>query len=167
MLSEALIDKYGFAQGLETKENDETGEIEIVSFPDEWGKKPTKTQLAKIVSEYELRSTLKEIRNDKINAGIDLNGIRIETDDVTQSRMMAVHIKAMQDDTYTVNWKTKDGFIVLDAGTIMAISEAMHNHVQACFTAESNIDIGDVTDIADLVEQFGVEYDTAYNGGAS
>ena len=65
MLSEALIDKYGFAQGLETKENDETGEIEIVSFPDEWGKKPTKTQLAKIVSEYELRSTLKEIRNSR------------------------------------------------------------------------------------------------------
>jgi hypothetical protein len=101
---------------------------------------------------------IKNIRDKKINGGISVNGIELATDDTTQSRIMAARIMAKEDSKYTVNWKTNAGFVPLDAATIVALSDAIHDHVQACFTAEANTDLTDISDIKGLQSAYDAQY---------
>ena len=44
---------------------------------------------------------------------------------------------AFQDSTYTLKWKAKGGFIVLNASEVITIANAVRAHVQSCFNREA------------------------------
>ncbi|HCL78934.1 MAG TPA: hypothetical protein DIC53_03080 [Synergistaceae bacterium] len=66
-----------------------------------------------------------------------INGIR--TDRESQSLITGAALKAMQDNTYTCNWKGVDGFVELTALQILAIADAVRAHVQGCFDREAEL----------------------------
>ena len=68
--------------------------------------------------------------------GLIFAGQRIMTDDRSQAKILAVRVRAMTDAAYTVNWKTAEGFVTLNAAQIISMSDAVAAHVQACFDAE-------------------------------
>lgn len=86
--------------------------------------------------------------------GIVVAGAPIATDDRSKTMIMGARIKADADPDYTVGWKTADGFVTLNASQIVAISDAVLAHVDACFEAEaavlSGIDAGNIATIAEI-----------------
>ena len=60
-------------------------------------------------------------------------GVEIKTDRESQALITGASLKALQDPEYTCNWKGANGWVVLDAMTILYIGEAVRAHVQACF----------------------------------
>lgn len=72
-------------------------------------------------------------------AGISVGGMPVATDRDSQGLINGAALSAFMDDTYTCNWKTADGFVKLDAKTILAVARAVRNHVQACFDREGEL----------------------------
>jgi hypothetical protein len=107
---------------------------------------------------FDAEKSISNIRNAKINEAINIGGVEIYADDKTQSRIMAARIKATENSDYTINWKTNSGFVLLDADTVIAIADAVHDHVQACFSAEAAIALEDFSDYQSLKDQFDLEY---------
>lgn len=70
-------------------------------------------------------------------AGITINGMAVATDDRSQSLITGAALAASLDDTYTCNWKTGEGFVLLDAKTLLLIAKTVRAHVQACFDREA------------------------------
>ena len=64
------------------------------------------------------------------------DGTSLATDRDTQGKLIAVRIKALEDNTYTVNWKGETGFVTLDAPAIIFIADTVQAHVQAQFDWE-------------------------------
>lgn len=83
------------------------------------------------------KAELAAIRYAKETGGIVVSGAPIATDRDTQAKLIAVRIKAKENASYTVNWKTAGGFVSLDAATIIAIADAVSAHIQACFDREA------------------------------
>ena len=80
----------------------------------------------------------REIAQARYNAEIaGVNGIR--TDRESQGLITGAALKAMQDNTYTCNWKGIDGFITLTAPQIIAIADVVRQHVQSCFDHEAEL----------------------------
>lgn len=71
--------------------------------------------------------------------GIVLNGLPVAADDRSKMMLMGARIKAESDATFFTRWKVADGFVDLDAPTIIAISNALLSHVDASFAAENAI----------------------------
>ena len=89
---------------------------------------------------------IKQCRDQKLYSGLTVGGVSIASDNVTQSRLIAAMITAKEDPDYTINWKTDDGFVLLDADTIITIATAMREHTQKCFDVEAlMLDIDDLT----------------------
>lgn len=109
----------------------------------------------------DLSKEIKNIRDTKITAGISLGPIEVITDNITQQRLIAVRVKAESDPDFTVNWKTSNGFMMLDAATIISLSDAVLAHVQAAFDAESSLDISNYQTVAELQTAFDVAYNSA------
>ena len=66
----------------------------------------------------------------------------LPTDSETQSKLTAVYVKALNDPTYTKNWKVGDTtWATLDAATIIAIGDAVEVHVQAQFDKEETLTV--------------------------
>lgn len=69
--------------------------------------------------------------------GIVVMGATIRTDEFSQTKILGARVAAKEDAGYTLNWKESDGtFYALNAAQIIAIGDAVRNHVQACFDAE-------------------------------
>ena len=103
-------------------------------------------------------AALKSARDAAIARGIEVEGLRVQTDDLSQSRLTAAALAAQLDPESTVRWKTASGaFVVLSAAQIIAIALAVRSHVQSCFDREAELkaeieaaeDPGSI-DIADL-----------------
>ena len=75
-------------------------------------------------------------RDQKLYEGVVINGMAVQTDDLSQQRIMAARIVAKEDPTYIVNWKAEEGFITLSAPQIIFIADAVRAHVQKCFDVE-------------------------------
>lgn len=71
--------------------------------------------------------------------GLFVNGIAIPSDRDTQMKMMAARIRAKEDPAYSVQWKAPGGFVLLDASGVIAIADALADHVQACFDREAQL----------------------------
>jgi hypothetical protein len=87
--------------------------------------------------------------------GIDVGGLPVHTDDRSKMMIMGARLKAASDPDFTTEWKTAAGeFITIDADTIRVVSDAILDHVAACFAAEADviakIEAGDITDIAGI-----------------
>lgn len=104
---------------------------------------------------------LRKFRDEKIYSGITVNGVTIETDDLTQQRIMAARIVAKEDANYTVNWKASGTFVALNAAQIIAISDAVRLHVQKCFDAEKTAT--DNIDNYGTPDEVKTAFDNAYN----
>ena len=72
-------------------------------------------------------------------AGITFNGMHISTERTDQAMLTGAYNATQQNPTRIINWKTKDGFIPLNKDAIDALSNAVSNHIQACFDNEMAI----------------------------
>ena len=78
-------------------------------------------------------------RDQKLFGGISVNGIDIQTDDLSQQRLMAARIIAKEDPDYIVNWKSENGFVTLTSPMIVFLADTVRAHVQRCFDVEKII----------------------------
>lgn len=82
----------------------------------------------------------KEIASDRYNeeiSGVNVNGIEIDTERDSQALITGAALAAFQDNTYTLKWKAKGGFIVLNASEVIQIANFVREHVQKCFNREA------------------------------
>lgn len=70
-------------------------------------------------------------------AGVTVGGVTVRTDRESQALITGAALKATQDGTYSCTWKTESGFVTLNAGTIIAVADAVRTHVQTCFDTEA------------------------------
>ena len=85
-------------------------------------------------------ANLKLARDAAIARGIEVNGLHVQTDDLSQSRLTAAALAARLDPEATVRWKLATGaFVELTAPQIIALALAVRAHVQACFDREAEL----------------------------
>ncbi len=98
------------------------------------------------------------VRWRKEVGGISVGGIPVATDDRSKLLIASARIKADSNPEFTTKWKTGSGFILLDAATIIALSDAVLAHVDACFETEGEvlaaIDAGTITTRDDVDAAF-------------
>lgn len=87
--------------------------------------------------------------------GISVGGVPVATDDRSKIMIIGARVKADADANFTTQWKALTGeFITIDAATIIAISDAVLAHVDACFAAEavvlSAIEAGTITTTTEI-----------------
>ena len=74
------------------------------------------------------------------SGGITLNGALIRTDMDARTNLLGAREEALANPAYTLNWKDGNGlWVVLDAPTIIAISNSVRAHIQSCFDAEKAV----------------------------
>lgn len=98
----------------------------------------TKEMKAAAALEY-TRGQIAARRYDAETAGITVGGMFVDTGRDSQALITGAALSAFMDDTYVCNWKTPDGFIQLDGPTLISVSKAVRQHVQACFDRESGL----------------------------
>lgn len=85
-------------------------------------------------------ANLKAARDAAIARGIEVDGLRLQTDDLSQSRLTAAALAARLDPALTLRWKLATGeFVHLSAPQIIALALAVRAHVQACFDREADL----------------------------
>lgn len=91
----------------------------------------------------ELKAAKKaEIAQARYNAeiaGVTINGVSIKTDRESQAMITGAALQAIDDPTYSCQWKTEAGFVSLTAEQIKGVAVAVRQHVQACFDREAGL----------------------------
>lgn len=83
---------------------------------------------------------LADLRWQKETGGITLpGGALMWTDRDTQVKLSAAKAEATADPQFAVRWKSMDGWIDLDATAIIAVANAVRDHVKACFEREDEL----------------------------
>lgn len=72
-------------------------------------------------------------------AGVVVGGMGIDTDDRSKTLINGAALKAMRNSSYILNWKTPGGFVQIPADQVLAMADAVSDHVQACFDRESEL----------------------------
>ncbi len=83
-----------------------------------------------------LLNTAKRVRKQKVQNGITVAGTFLPTDDFTRNMLINFKLLAIDKPDKTWNWKSSDGWIVLDKDKIELFSNAIADYVQACFDEE-------------------------------
>lgn len=78
-------------------------------------------------------------RYEREIAGVEINGVLIDTGRDSQALITGAALAAMLDSEYSLNWKTAVGFIHLSASEIIAVAQAVRTHVQTCFDREGEL----------------------------
>ena len=85
-------------------------------------------------------AALKAARDAAIARGIEVEGLHVQADDLSQSRLTAAALAAQLDPGATVRWKLATGaFVELTAPQIIALALAVRAHVQGCFDREAEL----------------------------
>lgn len=71
--------------------------------------------------------------------GIVVQGMPIDTSRDSQNLITGAALAADRDSTYHVQWKTSQGFVDLNAEQMLALADAVRQHVQACFNREAEL----------------------------
>jgi len=71
--------------------------------------------------------------------GISVGGMTVLTDDRSKLMIAGALSAAQRNQGFVTKWKTPDGFVTLTAGQIVAVGDAVANHVQKCFAAEAQV----------------------------
>lgn len=87
--------------------------------------------------------------------GIEVNGVVVATDDRSKTLIAGARMGADKDPNFTAHFKPAGGpFVEIDAVSIIAISDAVLAHTQACFAIEasvaSSIHAGTITSRAEV-----------------
>lgn len=72
-------------------------------------------------------------------AGTVVDGVTIDTGRDSQALITGAALAAVIDSSYSLNWKTENGFIHLTAPEIIAVAQSVRAHVQACFDKEGEL----------------------------
>nr|WP_278377177.1 DUF4376 domain-containing protein [Brucella anthropi] len=98
-------------------------------------------------------------RWEKEVGGIEVNGLTVATDDRSKTMISGARVAAMANPEFTTAWKGSGGeFVPLDAGAVVAISDAVLAHVSNCFAVEAqvlaDIDAGAITTVEQIDAAF-------------
>ncbi|MEN5297536.1 DUF4376 domain-containing protein [Brucella sp. TWI559] len=98
-------------------------------------------------------------RWEKEVGGIEVNGLFVATDDRSKMMISGARVAAESNLEFATQWKTATGdFLMVDAASIIAVSDAVLDHVARCFAVEAAItaDLQSGADfsIADIDEIF-------------
>ena len=87
--------------------------------------------------------------------GTTVSGMPIVTDDRSKSLITGAALRATRSADYILRWKTADGFVDLNADQVIAVADAVSDHVQACFNRESALldAVADGTITAEMLEE--------------
>ncbi|MCM8738276.1 DUF4376 domain-containing protein [Azospirillum sp. A1-3] len=72
-------------------------------------------------------------------AGTIVNGIPVATDDRSKTLILGKRAQAQADPDMTFRWKAVNGWVELSGAQIIAIADAVADHVQACFDREGEL----------------------------
>jgi hypothetical protein len=89
------------------------------------------------VKPEDIKNNISATRYNHEILGININGFFVDTGRDSQALITGAALSAFMDDTYVCNWKTPDGFVEIDAPTLISVSKAVRVHVQACFDREA------------------------------
>lgn len=108
----------------------------------------------------ELASYAAQKRWEREVGGIQFAGLSVATDDRSKIMISGARMKADKDPTFVTSWKGPDGqHRPLDAATVIAVSDAVLDHVNACFVLEASvlaqITAGEITDTVGVDAAFG------------
>lgn len=97
---------------------------------------------------------LKSLRYIHEVAGVEVNGVMIETDHTSQAKITAAYTRAVRDPNFTVPWQAVNGFFLLDATQIIAVGDIVMDYIQKCFVTQSAYvaQINAATTVEDLVD---------------
>lgn len=105
-----------------------------------------------------LRQHLSTVRWQHEVGGITHAGMQVATDRDSQGKVLAARVAAVVDPAYSLTWKAGNGFFTLDGAGIVAMADAVGNHVRAAFVAEAvasaGIDAGNLIDPAAVEAAF-------------
>lgn len=106
---------------------------EIVSWTEE-----------EITQDLEARKTAKlaelaQLRFEKETGGVTVNGTVIRTDRESQAVISGAYNAMQIDPTRVIDFKGVNGWVKLDSAAVTVVSEAVADHVQACFTREREL----------------------------
>jgi len=123
-----------------------------MAIPCEEGADPgDRERWAREAEEWKARiPTMEELREAKLDelaasrwaaetGGVSVGGMTIRTDRESQGMITGAALQAMIDPEYTCRWKAGEGFVDLDAQTILGAAMAVRAHVQACFDREAEL----------------------------
>jgi len=85
------------------------------------------------------KSAIAAARYEAETAGTTVNGVLIDTGRDSQALITGAALAAVIDSSYSLNWKTENGFIHLTAPEIIAVAQAVRAHVQTCFDREGEL----------------------------
>ena len=83
--------------------------------------------------------------------GTVINGLPIDTDDRSKLLINGAAMRADRNADYVLRWKTSEGFVDLTAAQVLAVADAVSEHVQLCFDREDVL-LGAVADAAITAE---------------
>lgn len=83
---------------------------------------------------FDFKDEVKTLRREKENSGIELNGVKIETDLASRTNILGASQLGTQ-----INWKTQNGFVQLTTDQVKSIALAVGAHVQRCFDCEKEL----------------------------
>ena len=69
-------------------------------------------------------------------SGTVVAGMPIATDDRSKTLINGAALRAYRSTDYVLRWKTSEGFVDLTAAQVLAIADAVSEHVQLCFDRE-------------------------------
>lgn len=102
--------------------------------------------LGEVKADHKAAAT--DLRWQKETAGILIGGVPVATDDRSKTLILGKRAKARENPEMTFRWKAASGDWVELTGTqIIAIADAVADHVQACFDRE-----GEMHDAIDAAE---------------
>ncbi|MCF4152513.1 DUF4376 domain-containing protein [Dethiosulfovibrio sp. F2B] len=79
--------------------------------------------------------------------------VTIRTDRESQAMITGAALKATSDAEYFCRWKTVQGFVTVSAAQIIAVADAVRDHVQASFDREAElVGLVDAATTADELE---------------
>lgn len=88
------------------------------------------------------RAEIASSRYDFEVGGLEVNGMQIKTDRVSQAMINAANTLLSLDNTRVVKWKKEDGtFVELDINMIRFLVVTVGSHIQDCFSKECDLNL--------------------------
>lgn len=88
----------------------------------------------------DLRAVLRDRRDAEMAAGVAFGSFAIQTDDISQGRIVGAALAAVVDPSLAIKWKTGSGtYVELSAAQVLAVAQVVRAHVQSCFDIEAEL----------------------------
>jgi len=152
-LSDETLAEYGVFAVYETVKPE--GEIVAEGLPELVNGEWLQTWTVSEFSVAQRKAMVAARRYQEETKGTTVNGMPVDTDRQSQALITGAALAATIDPDYVCRWKTRGGFIALDAAAIIAVATAVRNHVQGCFDREAELiaAIEEETYTSDMIDE--------------